>query len=167
LGGELMTRSTREPPRGAPPGTVWFGGPVDKCDVALWIRGDDLVPDEITTLLGHPPSSSSAKGATIVNSKGEQLRTARTGTWSLSIESRVDDVEDVILELLGRLPEEPSLWLQLSRRYRTYVNCALFLDCWNRGFELSPEACQALSARYLTVGFDIYCPQAARDRQAE
>ena len=35
---------SREPPEGAPEGTVWFGGPVDRWRVALRVYGEDLDP---------------------------------------------------------------------------------------------------------------------------
>jgi len=34
---------SRKPPTGAPEGTMWFGGPVDRWRVALRVYGEELV----------------------------------------------------------------------------------------------------------------------------
>jgi hypothetical protein len=153
-----MKQSRREPPHGAPAGTVWFGGPVDRCRVTLRIFGDDLVPDEITELLGQSPTRSEGKGSPLRNSYGEVVRLARTGSWHLEHECGEMDVEEAILALLGRLQVDPGVWHLLGHRYQIDLFCGLFLETTNRGFSLSAETCRALADRGLEIGFDIYCP---------
>jgi len=36
------------------------------------------------------------------------------------------------------------------------IFCGVFLDDWNRGFDLPPQVLKMLSDRGITIGFDIY-----------
>jgi Domain of unknown function (DUF4279) len=82
------------------------------------------------------------------------------------------DVEEVILDLLGRLPTDPGVWHLLSQKYRMDLFCGLFLEASNRGFSLSAGTCRALADRGLEIGFDIlrdqvvdHAPTVARARR--
>lgn len=147
---------SREPPSGAPEGTIWYGGPVDQWKVTLRVFGGDLDPDDISTLLGCQPSSARKKGDPY----------PRTGRWLLSIESKDfgenADVEDGIRMLLERLPPNGRIWSSLTSLYRVDVSCGLFLNSSNRGFGLSAEVSGLLSERNLNVGFDLYAASPAQ-----
>jgi hypothetical protein len=132
----------RRPPVGAPEGTFWFGGPVDRFKITLRVRGEDLVPDDVSSLLQCAPTG------------------AKHGRWSLQLESTecspTDDVEDGIKRLLARLPSDSGVWASLTTRYEVDLFCGLFLASANRGFELSPQVMKLLADRGIEVGFDIY-----------
>jgi hypothetical protein len=141
---------SRKPPSGAPKGTVWCGGPVDRWKVALRVFGEDLDPDHISVLLGCQPSSAQRKGNPF----------PRKGRWLLEIYSKDcdenDDVEDGVRMLLERLPSDSGVWVSLTSTYTVDVFCGLFLASSNRGFGISPKVSRLLSDRNLEIGFDVY-----------
>jgi len=130
---------SREPPSGAPEGTVWFGGPVDRFKITLRISGEELDPDRITALLDCRPSRTERKGVSISGDSGPRI--PKRGQWLLTIDSRdchsTDDVEDGIRMLLAQLPSDAGLWASLTSTYAVDVFCGLFLASSNRGFCLS------------------------------
>jgi hypothetical protein len=149
---------SRNPPSGASEGTVWYGGPVDRFRITLRILGEQLDPDQLSTLLGCPPTKAERAGVPISAEGGSRI--PQRGRWSLTIESKnlreSDDVEDGIKMLLERLPSDPELWASLTRLYQADVFCGLFLETSNRGFGLSAEVSRLLADRYLDIGFDVY-----------
>jgi hypothetical protein len=50
---------------------------------ALRIIGDDLLPEEITLILGCQPTSANVKGRVIPGKKTGRERISRTGGWHL------------------------------------------------------------------------------------
>ena len=146
-------------PEGAPEGTVWFGGPIDRFKVTLRIFGDDLDPDEITRLMASDPTNAERKGLPVPLPDGG-TRIPRRGRWSLTLDSKDcdenDDLEDGVRNLLARLPSEAALWKSLGERYKVDVFCAIFLGRTNQGFGISAEISKMLADRCLDIGFDIY-----------
>jgi len=149
----------RTPPSGAPEGTVWFGGPVDRFKVTLRIYGEDLDPDHISTFLGCGPTKSERKGVPASGPSGN-ARVPKRGRWSLTIDSRecspTDNLEDGMKALLARLRSDPEVWASLTSRYEVDLFCGLFLTSSDRGFTLSPEVSQMLTDRKIEIGFDVY-----------
>src|SRR5262245_58477049 len=124
------------------------GGPVDRCDVGLRVIGEEVAPDEITSLLGCPPTFSRVKGSPIHDGEGRVRGTARKGGWHLSLtfeEAGESDLGRLILRLLGRLTSDMTIWKDLGRRFQLDIFCGLFMESWNRGFSLSPEVCRQLA----------------------
>jgi len=144
-----------QPPKNAPEGTVWFGGPVDESCVSLRIFGDDLDPLEISRLLGCEPSEAARTGEVLVRSNGRS-RSVKHGFWRIDTDKDSRDVEEHIFSLLSRLTDDLSIWKSVTERFDVDLFCGLFLNADNRGFELSPRLLRLLVDRHLTVGFDIY-----------
>ena len=155
-----LKRSRSRPPKGAPKGTVWFGGPVDRCNVTLRICGENLDPDEITKLMGQDPTWMRRAGTPIRNRDGSLFRIDTIGRWHLSISSEDEDapsdIEQLLEALFHRLPTKPALWKKVNLRYKVDLFCGLHLYTDNRGFGLSPSICQFISERNILIGFDIY-----------
>jgi hypothetical protein len=151
---------SRKPPSGAPEGTSWFGGPVDRFRITLRISGEDLYPERISALLSCEPTTAWRKGIPISCDGGRGTRIPTQGHWSLTIDSREchesDDVEDGVRMLLARLPSDSDLWASLTRMYTVDVFCGVFLASSNRGFGISAEVSRLLSDRHLEIGFDLY-----------
>ena len=59
-------------------------------------------------------------------------------------------------DLLGRIAVERAAWDSIVARYRVQISFGVFLNSWNRGFELSVRSMERLSALGVPVGFDIY-----------
>ena len=152
----------RKPSSGAPEGTVWFGGCVDRFRITLRIHGEELDPDQVSALLGCAPTVAERKGVPICSPAGD-TRIPKRGRWSLTIDSNdcgeSDDVEDAIRMLLARLPSDPDLWASLTGKYAVDIFCGLFLASSNRGFSVSPEVSKLLSDRHIEIGFDVYFDQ--------
>jgi hypothetical protein len=149
----------KRPPTGAPAGTVWHGGPVDRFTITLRICGEGLDPEHVSTLLCCAATQTERKGVPI-SGPGGSTRVPKRGRWFLTIESKAcdesDDVEDAIRMLLARLPPDPELWASLTSAYAVDVFCGLFLASTNRGFSISPEVSKLLSDRQVGIGFDVY-----------
>src|SRR4051812_48271034 len=103
------TPPDRHPPKDAPTGTIWSGGPVDEAKVTLRLYGDELDPSDVTRLLGCSPTQSARTGETITNSSGV-ARTVRQGFWRLSSGRSDIDIEDQIAILLTQLTSDLSVW---------------------------------------------------------
>ena len=61
---------------------------VQKSSVTLRIGGDDLIPHEITKLLGAQPTAAQSKGDEIVGRKTGSVRVAKMGMWRLEAKDR-------------------------------------------------------------------------------
>lgn len=150
-----MARPGRQPPKGLPPGTVLWGGPVDRSRVSLRVMGgDDLDPAEISRLLGCAPTRTTRR---LLNAANGQQR-IKAG-WSLAAEGGPDDdLDSLVTATLAQVTDDLSVWQALHERYRLDLFCGLFLSTWNQGEELSPAVMGKLAARGLRIGFDIYAP---------
>lgn len=124
---------------------------------SLRFFGDDLDPDELTKLLGCPPTKSQRKGEEIVGKVTGQKRIARRGGWWLSPERREPgDFNAQIAEILDQLTNDADVWQDLTTRFRTDIFCGLFMKEGNEGISLSNETLERLAVRGLTIDFDIY-----------
>jgi hypothetical protein len=138
-----VAKKPRQPPSGAPEGTVWFGGPVDRLKITLRIVDDNLDPEQITSILKYPPTHS------------------KRGHWALSIDSKDYEGGEIELEeglkiLLRKLPSDAKLWRSLTTKYHVDIFCGLFIESSNRGFGLTANVLKMLSHRNLEIGFDLY-----------
>jgi hypothetical protein len=122
----------------------------------LRISGDDLVPDEVTRLLGCDPTYAQAKGMSTYGKVTGRERIARTGMWQIeAAESNTADLDKQVVEIFGRLSTDEDIWASLSG-FRMDLFCGLFMTHWNEGLSLSPAALAALSRRGIQLSLDIY-----------
>ena len=130
---------------------------IDRSSVSIRFIGENLDPDELTRALGYPPAESiRPKFHTITRGSKSQ---PPKGIWSVSYgESDGTDLEVKIEFLLGKLTSDLTVWNDITSKCDGDVFCGLFLDGWNRGFELSPDLLIKLANRNLRIGFDIYAP---------
>ena len=121
---------------------------------SLRVFGDGLEPDEVSALLGRPPSRQHRKGDKL---EGGGDGVEPTGAWILdSGLSERDELEEHIEVLVASLSNDSDEWARLTDTYSASILCTLFLDQYNEGFELSPRVAEALSERGLVIAFDIY-----------
>ena len=133
------------------------GGDVDKVTVAVHVSGDSLDPERVTSLLGVEPTFAARKGDERVSGSGHRTVVQRTGVWWIDVaDSREWLLEDAIEALLSRLPPEGPVWDELGKNYTLRLSCALHIEAWNRGCELSPRILAKIAQRGLTLDFDIY-----------
>ena len=99
-------------PRGAPEGTVWFGGPIDWFRITLSITSEHLVPEEVSRLLGREPDEAQQKDKPALRTDGKVRGIPKFGAWRL-IMRRADtdewDCGEAMMQLLGRLPSDVGL----------------------------------------------------------
>jgi hypothetical protein len=121
---------------------------------SLRVFGDGLEPDEVSALLGHPPTRAHRKG----DKGGPGGRTIEpTGAWIL--DSRISEkaeVEDHVESILALLTNDHDEWANLADRFSASIHCSIFMDQYNEGFELSSRVTKALASRGLVIAFDIY-----------
>jgi hypothetical protein len=134
--------------------TVTVGGTVDETRISLALYGTELEPADITRVLKVEPSSSRRRGDARPSKSAVPYK---TGAWFLSAESRAPDgPESLIASVLDRLPSDETLWVELAARYEIQLRIAVFLEAFNRGFDLSPEMIARISRVRAVVVFDIY-----------
>lgn len=84
--------------------------------VTLRFFGDDLLPAEVSALLGATPTASHHKGQELKGSHSGAVRIAKTGSWRLSApQCEPKDLEAQIFEILDQLTEDLAVWQSLAR----------------------------------------------------
>lgn len=73
------------------------------CRTSLYLRGDDLLPDQISSLVGLEPTEAHRKGKTWTTSSNKQV-VEKTGAWSWTRSIETEDVAGVFSEFLAALP---------------------------------------------------------------
>jgi Domain of unknown function (DUF4279) len=136
--------------------SILCGGPVDRSSVTLSLHGEDLLPDEITRLLGCSPTHSHRRG------EPRQSRSARAepwkkGAWLLQLQGDAPtSAGDLLADLLGRVPDDEVLWSSLTSKYQVAIGLGRFLDGCNRGMVLEVPVIQRLARMGVALDFDIY-----------
>jgi hypothetical protein len=91
---------------------------------SLQLFGDDLVPEEISRLLGLPATESARKGSVRVSPSGK-TRIAPTGRWILETRGHVDsaDAERHITWLVDQLDTKGLVPSSLAGVSRASISC--------------------------------------------
>lgn len=133
-------------------------GELSESAACLRLFGQDLIPSEITDLLGCEPTGSDIKGEPRKTPHlGKQILLSKTGSWRLQAKRRVPgDLDDQIKEILEPLTSNLEIWEELSEKYIMDMFCGLWLDSFNEGISLSSETLKLLSDRSILIDFDIY-----------
>ncbi|WP_339414466.1 DUF4279 domain-containing protein [Pseudomonas sp. EA_35y_Pfl2_R5] len=132
-------------------------GILDRSAATLRIFGDELIPEDVSKLLGAMPSKSFHKGEEEVGAVTGKVRIHKTGSWRLSVERRSpENLDAQIFEILNQLSQDLTAWKFLCSHYRVDLFCGIFMASFNDGLTLSPEALLALGARGIRLDMDIY-----------
>jgi Domain of unknown function (DUF4279) len=127
---------------------------------ALRVFGDDVIPSEISRLLGAEPSKASIKGEPLQGKPSGRSRTARTGSWRLQVPDREPgDPNAQVAQLLGQLTTDLQVWRDIAERFQVDLFCGWFMGESNEGISLSPETLRALGERGIELQLDIYGPE--------
>jgi hypothetical protein len=133
---------------------------VQKSVVTLRIASEDLVPDEITRLLGAAPTNTEVKGQKSVGPKTGNVRIAKFGMWRLCASDREPENMDAqIWEILNQTTDDLSVWRSIGEKHEIDLFCGLFLGGSNEVMTLSAESLAALGNRGIEIGLDIYSGQ--------
>lgn len=132
---------------------------LERAAATLRISGDDLIPDEISQLLGASPTRAQGKGEIIPTRNSGGSRIARFGLWNLdATETAPGDLDAQVAGLLGRLNPDLSVWQALSTRFRVDLFCGWFMGGRNEGAEIAAATLLALGERGIRLGIDLYAP---------
>ena len=132
-------------------------GVLEHSQATLRIFGDDLIPEDVSNLLGAKPTKSKKKGDKEVGKTSGKVRIAKTGSWHLHAEKREpEDLNAQIEEILSQLTNDLTVWEGLCQSYKVDMFCGLFMGNWNDGLSLSPEIMLALGQRRIVLSLDIY-----------
>ncbi|WP_243358964.1 DUF4279 domain-containing protein [Fundidesulfovibrio terrae] len=125
----------------------------------LRIMGDELIPQSITKLLGCEPTSSHTKGQVVgTTSTGKEI-VRKSGMWRLeATDCEPEDLNKQVAEILGKLPNDPGVWAQISKQFRMDLTCGFFMNESNEGVVISIETLLALGQRGIELDLDIYGP---------
>jgi hypothetical protein len=136
---------------------VSIGGPVREFRLSLRVFGDDLDPDEVSALLGSPPTDSHRKGEL---RRGRHRLSWKRSAWFLTADwSTGTDkpLHEVIDEMLDVLTNDLAVWRALTDRYEVDLFCGVFLGrTGNEGFMLPTETMKRLVECGIEIGFDLY-----------
>jgi len=120
----------------------------------LW--GDDLVPDDVTALLGTEPVLAYARGDELQVTK-TAIRISRFGHWSIkATETSPADVDAQVQELLSRVSGDLGVWAQLAAKHQVDFFCGWFMQGMNEGIGLAPRTLSALGERGIELSVDLY-----------
>jgi hypothetical protein len=125
-----------------------------KSCATLRLFGDSLNPEEITRLLGCPPSTAFTKGQI-------RYRTTlyKTGGWLLEAADREPaDLDAQVVDLLTRVSQDLAVWSNLSKQYDVDLFCGFFMEETDEGLEISTHTMKMLSERGIKLAFCIYAP---------
>lgn len=131
---------------------------LDHTLACLRIWGDELVPEEVSGLLGALPSRSCIKGETTWTcSRTGAQRIAKTGSWRLEVrEQNPGDLNAQIDELFALLSDDPEIWAQLQSRFELDLFCGLFMGSSNDSEAISPRNLRLLGERGIELRLEIY-----------
>jgi hypothetical protein len=128
---------------------------IPRLRVSLRIRGDALDPDFLTQQLGVAPSFSARKGELIARRGTERLQT--TGVWTYRLEvSPATELGDAIAHLLAALPEDATLWEEITSSFTADVFCGVFLENDNQSTVIQADVLGTLGRRGLPLSFDLF-----------
>lgn len=131
---------------------------LNRCQAALRIFGDDLVPEELSRLFGHFYTKGWVKGYQYSTSSGAVV-VKKTGAWILDAEpTESADFDGQISRLLADIDVSPDNWASLASRFEMDIFCGWFMQESNEGIAVSSQTLRALGERNIALSVDIYAP---------
>jgi hypothetical protein len=128
--------------------------------VGLRVYGEDLLPDEVTRLLGCAPTKSRPKGFVHRGASGREI-VRKTGAWLLdATDAEPENIDGQVADLLARLTSDLNTWSVITQHFDVDIFCGLFMGVSNEGLEVSPDTLRALGERGIKLSLDIYGPDA-------
>ena len=132
---------------------------ISKSAATLRISGDDLIPSEITNILGCKPTFEQIKDQEIVGKNTGHKHIALTGMWRLQAKKyKPENLDLQINEIFEQLSKDLNKWKTLSSKYDLDLFCGIFMEKEMEGMEVSVNSLKTLSERGIRLGLDIYGP---------
>jgi hypothetical protein len=134
---------------------------LQRAAVSVSISGDDLVPSEITALLGEAPALGVCKGEVFLASHGKHIE-AQTGKWLFGGQwESPSDLDRQITSIFSALTEDIAVWNEVTSRFECYLSVGGYFHDWTGGMTLQPSTMRLLVERNLAIDFDLYAPAAS------
>jgi hypothetical protein len=131
-------------------------GLINRCKAALRFFGEDLIPEEMSRLLGHFPSKAWMKGYQYTTSSGGTVL-RKTGAWILDADpSETGDFDGQVSQLLAQVPIGTDVWLSLANQFEIDLYCGWFMQGTNEGVVISPKSLLLLGERNIALSVEIY-----------
>lgn len=133
-----------------------IGGRVDAVKIKLRVRGDDLDPDSLSTLLGIDYDYGCQKGDVRALSNNKGIKEP-TGKWILN--GRCPEhytIEDQVRGLLARVTDDLEVWQAIAEHYKVDIFCGVMMGGFNEHFVLSSEISEELAKRNLKLHIDLF-----------
>ncbi len=132
---------------------------LSKSKVTLRIMGEELIPDEISKLLGSDATHYYKKGDVFKSKSTGNERIEKIGMWRIQATEQVpENIDAQILEIIKKLTNDLNVWKSLSSKYEIDLFCGLFMKESNEGLEISPSSLKILGERGILLALDIYDP---------
>jgi len=129
-------------------------------DVTFRIMGDNVNPDEVSTMLSMKPDYSHKKGDSNTGKNGRKYPDYKEGLWArgsgLSADSDLDAHILYFEKILS--PKRNALSHLRASHVRMDIFVGLFYnsEIENPGYSLSPEAIKALDDMNVAFSVDVY-----------
>lgn len=131
---------------------------ISRCQAALRIFGDELVPEELSRLFDHYYTKGWIKGYKYSTSSGAVV-VKKTGAWILEAEpSETGDFDGQISQLLSHTNVSLDVWASFARKFEMDIFCGWFMHESNEGIVVSPQTLLMLGERNIALSLDIYAP---------
>lgn len=130
-----------------------------KVIVALYLRGEDLAPDSVTTALGINPSRSQRKGEKRVTSTNREYVT-KIGMWGLISDADSNLIADHITRLASLVKLDANALCGVAGVQEAYIDIFVAAIANEDGegsceFELSPDNLTDLERMGLPVRLTV------------
>ena len=138
-----------------------FGGAsnLPNLRISLRIFGDDLDPSFLTQQLGVAPTESGRKGEPNLSSRHGAMSLWETGAWVYRLSMRSDtELGDALDELLAAMPQDATLWEELTSTYAVDVCCGVFLEAGVQGTSIPAEVLAKLGRFGLPLALELHGP---------
>ena len=138
-----------------------FGGAsnLPRVRISLRIFGDDLDPSFITQQLGIAPTESGRKGEPNESSRRGAMSLWETGAWVFRLSVRSDtELGDALDELLAAMPQDATLWEELTSTYAVDVYCGVFLEANEQSTTIPADVLARLGRLGLPLVFGLHAP---------
>ena len=132
---------------------------INRSYATLRISGDDLIPSNISNLLGYESELVQMKGQIFVGKVSGRERIAKSGMWRLKANAcEPENLDSQVSEILDKLSTDINIWLSLSNKYKIDLFCGIFMEVSNEGMMLSPATLRLLGERNIILALDVYGP---------
>jgi hypothetical protein len=147
-----------------------FGGAgnIPRLRISLRILGDDLDPDFLTQQLGVAPTESGRRGEPNDRAGGGRPSSREIGLWIYRVSAAPDtELGDALDQLLAAMPQDATLWEELTSTYAVDVFCGVQLEADSQSTAIPADVLERLGRLGLALVFDLHsAPGVETDRNA-